>query len=469
MIPFHNIFRYVAFILIVFLIPACATYYQKNESLMQAVYTSDFASANKLLADDAKWEKQKRNQLLFYLNKGTVLFMDGQHEASNIYFRKADYLVEDFNKDVGDFAVTLLVNAKYTNYGGENFEQILIHYYTTINYLALNKTEEALVEGKRMLSKMQRITDAYKSENKYKRDAFAHNLLGMIYDIRGEYNDAFIAYRNALQIYQDDYTKNFDMAIPLQLKKDLIRTANKVGFYEEQLAYEKEFKLALERIQDESAEVLFFWNNGLGPIKEQNAFNIMILPAGNGTVNLVNPELGISMSWPVSDKNDRQDMLDMNFIRLALPKYVSRVPLYDRANLEFNNTRYPLQMAENINAIAYKSFQDRMAKELAIGLGRVIAKQLAVHQLKKNKDQQGFAAAAMIYGAVSEQADTRNWQLLPYAIHYARVKVKPGKQQIKFVASEGSKSKMEKNFEVDLNPNQTKVLITQTLDFSGYR
>ncbi len=147
MIPIFNICKYVACLLFVLLLAACATYYQKNESLMQAVYANDFAGAGKLLSDDAKWEKQKRNQLLFYLNKGTVLFMDSQYEASNVYFRKADYLVEDFNKNVGDFAVTILVNAKYTNYGGENFEQILIHYYTTLNYLAQNRTEEALVEG----------------------------------------------------------------------------------------------------------------------------------------------------------------------------------------------------------------------------------------------------------------------------------------------------------------------------------
>lgn len=465
----NNLFKYVAFILFVFTLGACASYYQKNESLMKAVYASDFATANKLLADDTKWEKQRRNLLLFYLNKGTVLFMEGQHEASNVYFRKADYWVEDFNKNAGDFAVSFLVNAKFSTYGGENFEQILIHYYTTLNYLMLNKTDEALVEGKRMLAKMQRITDAYKSENKYKRDAFAHNLLGMIYDIRGEHNDAFIAYRNALEIYKEDYTKNYDMRVPQQLKKDLIRTAKKVGFKEEQTAYEKEFNLRAEPNQDGNGEILFFWNNGLGPIKEQNSFNILILPGPNGTVNLVNPELGISMNWPTNNKNDRGDLLGMNFIRLALPKYVSRVPLYSHAVIRINNESYPLQMAQNVNGIAFKSLQDRMGKELALGLGRVLAKQLAVHQLKKNKDQQGFAAAAMIYGAVSEQADTRNWQLLPHAIHYTRIKLKAGKHQARFIAMASSQNQQEKIYDVDLRPNQTKVLLAQTLDFTGYR
>jgi hypothetical protein len=464
----NNLFKYVAFVLFVLTLGACASYYKKNESLMNAVYASDFAAANKLLANDDKWEKQRRNLLLFYLHKGTVLFMEGQHEASNMYFRKADYWVEDFNKNAGDFAVTILVNAKYSNYGGENFEQILIHYYTTLNYLMLNKTDEALVEGKRMLAKMQRITDAYKSENKYKRDAFAHNLLGMIYDIRGEYNDAFIAYRNALEIYKEDYTKNYDIRVPQQLKKDLIRTAKKVGFITEQIAYEKEFNLRAESIQDANAEILFFWNNGLGPVKEQNSFNILIVPGANGTVNLVNPELGISLSWPAKDNNERSDLLDMNFIRLALPKYVSRVPLYSHAVIRINNESYPLQMAQNVNGIAFKSLKDRMGKELAIGLGRVLAKQLAVHQLKKNKDQQGFAAAAILYSAISEQADTRNWQLLPHSIHYARIALKAGKQQVKFIAKASSENQQEKIYDIDLKPNQTKILFAQTLDFTGY-
>lgn len=436
---------------------------------MKAVYNGDFSAANKLLADDEKWEKQRRNLLLFYLNKGSVLFMEGNHAASNQYFRKADYLIEDFNKTAGDFAVSFLVNPKFSNYGGENFEQILIHYYTTLNCLALNQYDEALVEGKRMLEKMQRITDAYKSENKYKRDAFAHNLLGMIYDLKGEYNDAFIAYRNSLEIYKEDYVKNYETQIPEQLKLDILRTAKKIGFTEELALYEKEFGMRASDYSREDGEVLFFWNNGLGPVKEQNSFNILILPAGNGMVNLVNPELGISMAWKVDDKNEKQDLLDMNFIRLALPKYVSRVPKYQSAKIEVNAQVKQLYLAENVDAIAYKSLKDRMGKELALGLGRVIAKQLAVHQLKKNKDQQGFAAAAMIYSAVSEQADTRNWQLLPYAIHYTRMSVKPGAHEIKFTASSDNHSDKIISFNQEIKAGKTKVLFLQTLDFTNYK
>ncbi len=118
---------------------------------MNAVYTSNFKAANSLLADDAKWEKPARNKLLFYLNKGTVLWMQGDYANSSIYFNKADFFIEDYNKSVGDAVLTMLVNAKMSTYGGENFEQILLHYYGALNYLGWGKSDEAVVEGKRML------------------------------------------------------------------------------------------------------------------------------------------------------------------------------------------------------------------------------------------------------------------------------------------------------------------------------
>jgi hypothetical protein len=51
-----------------FFISSCATYYQRSKELMTAVYDNNLESAEKLLSDDEKWEKNKKNLLLFYLN-----------------------------------------------------------------------------------------------------------------------------------------------------------------------------------------------------------------------------------------------------------------------------------------------------------------------------------------------------------------------------------------------------------------
>ncbi len=459
---------YAVFSFLLFLLASCATYYQKNEDLMKAVYKYNFDAANKILADDEKWEKQNRNRLLFYLNKGTVLWMQGDYTHSKDYFAKADLFVEDYNKKIGDAVLSMLVNAKLTTYGGENFEQILLHYYGAMNYLALGKTDEALVEGKRMLEKMQKITDKYQFKNKYKRDAFAHHLLGIIYEMKGEYNDAFIAYKNAYEVYKDDYLVQLNMPIPLQLKKDLLRMALAVGFYDDVRKYEAEFSIKAQPLQPNKGDLIFFWNNGLGPIKDQNSFNIMIMPQGNGVVQFVNPELGISMPFQTENKDQQADLLDMKFIRLALPKYVSRLPYYDKANLIINQQIYPFEMVEDINAIAYKSLQDRMGRELALGLIRVAMKQLAVHKASKNKDQQGLAAAAMLYGAVSEQADTRNWQLLPYSINYSRTSLDTGEQVVQFEAYHQSTKGAAIEYKIHVKPRRTEILTIHTMEFSGY-
>jgi hypothetical protein len=435
---------------------------------MQAVYKYNFEAANKILSDDEKWEKQNLNRLLFYLNKGTVLWMQGDYANSKKYFAKADLFVEDYNKKIGDAVLTMLVNSKLTTYGGENFEQILLHYYGAMNYLALGNTDEALVEGKRMLEKMQKITDKYQFKNKYKRDAFAHHLLGIIYEMKGEYNDAYIAYKNAYEVYKDDYLVQLNMPIPLQLKKDLLRMALAVGFYDDVRNYEAEFSLKAQPILPNKGDLIFFWNNGLGPIKDQNSINIMIVPQGNGVVQFVNPELGISIPFQTENKDQQSDLLDMKFIRLALPKYVSRLPYYDQANLVINQQTYPFEMVENINAIAYKSLQDRMGRELAMGLVRVAMKQLAVHKASKNKDQQGLAAAAMIYGAVSEQADTRNWQLLPYSINYSRTSLDTGEQVVQFEAYRQSTKGAAKEYKIHVKPGRTQLLTIHTMEFSGY-
>ena len=64
----------------------------------------------------------------------------------------------------------------------------MIHYYKALNFLKLNDREAALVECKRMNIKLNRLSDKYKSDNKYKKDAFIQILMGIIYDANDDYN-----------------------------------------------------------------------------------------------------------------------------------------------------------------------------------------------------------------------------------------------------------------------------------------
>jgi hypothetical protein len=51
---------------------------------------------------------------------------------------------------------------------------------------------------------------------------------------------------------------------------------------------------------------------------------------------------------------------------------------------------------------------------------------------KENKDA---ATVLSIANAISEQADTRNWQTLPNQISYTRIPLTPGKNEVLFYAT----------------------------------
>jgi hypothetical protein len=459
---------FVCLSMIVVFITSCATYYQKNESFMNAVYAGKLDDANKLIADAGKKVK-KKDILLYYMNRGTLFWMRGDLDSSNAYFQKADFYIEDFKKNYASKALSFVTNPKIEPYGGEGFEQIMVHYYTTLNYAQKGDLDAALVECKRMQNKLQKITDFYNGKNKYKRDAFAHNLMGMIYDAQRDYNNAFIAYRNALEIYEEDYIKMLETSTPEQLKKDLIRTAHLIGFYEEQRQYEERFKLKYEAEDKNNGTLLFFWNNGLGPIKDQNTITFAIIPAGGGYVNFVNTELGLIIPFYVGDDDQRNGLSGLKFIRVAFPKYISRVPLYNNAigTVDSTNITANFNMGENIDAIAYRSLEDRRFKELSEALLRLALKQLAAAQVSKENDALG--AALSLANAITEQADTRNWQLLPYSINYSRVSVPTGTINFTLKTSGSSGANETIPFHFNVRKGQTTIAIFQSLQFTGYK
>ncbi len=428
---------------------------------MEAIYNGNFDDASELI-ESRKLKKKKRNQLLYYLNKGTILFMANKPAESNSYFRQADYFIEDYQKNYAQKAVGFISNPSIQTYEGESFEKVLLHYYSTLNYLQLNQLDEALVECKRMQIKMQKNTDFFKNKNNYKNDAFVDLLMGIIYDAQGDYNNAFIAYKNAYIIYKDEYAKKLNTNIPQQLKFDLIRTATLTGFTTEATAYKEEFNL--KSYQPESkhkSSLVSFWNNGFGPVKDQWSVNFTITPGDKGWVNFINWDLGINLPFYVGE--DDKALQQLNIIRVAFPKYISRLPITNEATLQFDSLKISsgFELAEPIDKIAYTSLNDRMLKELGEALVRLALKQAAA--ITASKQNEGVGAALSIVNAITEQADTRNWQTLPYSINYTRTFLPNGQHQGVFKSD-----KTNANFSITIRPNKTTFKTFQTPYFKGY-
>jgi hypothetical protein len=281
------------------------------------------------------------------------------------------------------------------------------------------------------------MSERYKEKPKYKEDAFAHLLMGSIYETSGDLNNAFIAYRNAYEVYKRDYVPFFEMPIPAQLKKDVYSMALANGFKSDIEYYEKEFGMNSKDVQKSERELILFWNNGFSPYKEQFSIDFTILKSGN-FITFANPTLGYFFSFPASSisQQDVNNLAALRIVRIAFPRYVHRPLIYNRAEVSLSDKNYGFEMVENLDAIAFKSLNDRFGREMANALLRFAIKKASEMALRKeNKDA---ATILSIANAISEQADTRNWQTLPNTVSYTRIPLNVGPNKIIFKAFKNS-------------------------------
>ncbi|MEJ0054394.1 MAG: hypothetical protein WDN75_01310 [Bacteroidota bacterium] len=419
---------------------SCATYYQSNSMFNQEFEKGDLEKALSTLRSHPSEAAGKR-QFLFEVNNGLLLSLMGRYQESNEYFERAYLYGEDYHINYLTEAGSYLTNPNFTAYKGEDHEHLMLLYFKALNYLKLGKTDDALVECRRLNIRLQQLTDRYDSENKYRKDAFINTLMGIIYDSDRDYNNAFIAYRNAIEIYNDDYKRLFKVDAPEQLKYDLLRTAKLSGMDTEFESYKTQFGMEDYVYKpSDGADLVFFWHNGLSPVKAEWGINFVVSRRDNFIV-FTNSDLGMVFPFNMGsyDEKDRRGLAGLEVFRVAFPKYIERPVYFTKSTITVDGREQPLQLMEDVNKIAFKCLSERMTLELSKALVRVALKKVAEYQVRK--DDRTLGSVLGIINAITEKADTRNWQTLPHSIYYSRVRLKEGTNQVSFTTQVRSRKK----------------------------
>lgn len=464
-------------VLLVFaaLLAGCATYYQKTQKFQSYILDGNMNKAQQWLEKNDK-DKKGKNELLYHMYSGWVSWMLGDFENSNKELDQADLMIEDYKKQIGYEAFALISNPGVKPYRAEDFEKVFVNYFKALNYVQAGNYEDAIVEARRITIKLQQQNSKYKEhKNRYSDDAFAHIMIGTLYEANRDYNNAFIAYRNALEVYDSIYVRNFSIQPPEQLKQDVLRSAYLTGFHDEVAYYERLFGMEYEHEVRDGGELVFFWQNGFGPVKSEWSITFTMIPGDAGFVTYTNEEYGLTFPFYIGDRSpDEQAQLrDLSIVRVAFPKYVERKPVFSSAYLEADGRKVDLELAEDLNQIAFKTLDDRMLRELGNALLRVATKkamELAVREATKNetdKDKVDIGdiapAAITILNAITEKADTRNWQTLPHSIYYARMRLPEGKHTISLNTMGGNHGEVS-SIEIEIRKNRTSFYVFQSLE-----
>ena len=445
-LPYNNR-RALALIPLMLFLFSCVTYNQRIADYYAAMRNNNYTAAEATL-EKTKILQAKRNRLLYLFEKGKMAHLMKQYDSSNSYFNEADIFMEDVRTSASDVALGTLLNPMMQTYKGEAFEKFMLHYYKALNYLYLGKPSEALVEARRISLSNYELQDKTKSDNKYNDDAFSLMMQGIIYQQNDDWNNAFIAYRNSVDLFLKNNNSYYGVPIPQQLKQDLLRAADKTGFTDELGRYEKLMNTSYQKYPDPpGGELVLFWENGLAPVKEEQNFFFALTKDGLGNFAFVDPSGSFNIPFNFSAYNINSGDLrlaDLRSFRVAFPRYVEQPMYYRSASVTLNNQKYSLEQAQNINTLAFTTLRERFLKEMSTALARLVVKKLAEMAARpksddKNKDtKEAIALAIQAFNFATEKADTRNWQSLPHTIYYSRIPLQKGTNQLQFTANGGA-------------------------------
>ncbi len=396
----------------------------------------------------AKEEYGTKSRLLFLMDKGMVLHLAGEYTKSNAVLEEAHLLIEDlYTKRIRDEAASLLVNEARQPYEGAPYEHVMVNVIKGLNYALLQQWNEALVEARRIDHRLNVLSDKEEGNDTYQEDPFARYLVGLLYDIAGDMNNAYVGYRKAAQIYKENvgWTR---VVLSDVLKRDLIRTANRLGLQGEAKQYQDEFPEVANQTsvspRGSLAQIVVVTYHGKGPEKEDLFIDVPVSLDALALVALT------KSGFRGSSRRTRGGEallygIHGRIARIALPRFTlnEKSSALDSIQVRGMTTSLTTQSQRmyDIHAVAEKSLADgydslvlravaRTAIKMATAEGIALGARAAVG--KKNRDWVGplVGGIARVLALTTEEADIRSWRTLPGEIQLARIWIEPGEYSV---------------------------------------
>ena len=401
--------KILPFLLILCLIIGCGGY--KMEDVQIALETGQPEQAYTYL--EKKATEDPDIPLLFEL--GLVAHYADRFQESSKAFDQAGDIAEDrYTLSLSKEAASLVTSDQARPYSGTRYERLLSHYYRALNYVYQDQLEGALVECRRATA----LINYFKNNENYDffGTGFLAYLSGVLFEAAGEWNDAYISYKQALEYYQNTAEKT-GIAPPADIGRSLVRLARRLGFADELERYQAKYGDPAP-LSDNTGELILFYESGYVPAKGQESLTFPILKTDN-----VKEEKFASELMKREGKTYEQIKLEY-LLRVAIPTLRTARPHISRVEVAAGGRKARGTLVEDVEKIAIETFKSQRPIILLRTLARGILKYLATQGAEKQHEALGLLVN--LAGVVTEQADKRSWQTLPNQIFMVRIPLPAG-------------------------------------------
>ena len=402
--------KILPFLLITCLIIGCGGY--KMQDLQIALEAGEPEKAYTNLQKNLP----KKPDIPFLFELGLVAHYANHFPESNAALDQAETIAEDrYTKSVSKEVGSLVTSDTLRPYSGTRYERLLNHYYQALNYVYQGQLDGALVECRRATA----LINYFKGEDEtydFFGAGFLAYLSGVLFEATGEWNDAYISYKQAAAYYRNAAEKT-GVEMPEDIGRSLVRLARKLGFTDELERYQEQYgEFSVHPAT--TGELILFYESGYVPSKGEEALTFPILKTDDVDDKKFVPTLMGREGRIYKD-------IELEYLlRVAIPTIDSNRSLLSGIEVAAGAAKAIGVLVEDVENIAIETFNAQRTGILLRTLVRTVGKYLIYR--KANKENEALGLLVNLAGVVTEQADTRSWQTLPNQIFMVRMPLPAG-------------------------------------------
>ena len=375
-----GIFRVLIALVFVGVLTGCATYASRVRAPREAFEAGNYSLAIEELQSLA--ERKDTDELLYWMDLGLVHHSQGNYLEAIQAFQNAEKLseVHDYTS-LSEEAGSVILSDEVVKYNGEDFEKLLVNVYLAIDYTLLGQLESALVEARKVNHKLDLMIS--KGKLPYEQNVFAKYLAAVLFEAQGEWNDAFVDYRQLLKWKKGESAPY--LAVPL------LRLADKLQAQQELVEYRVKFPgVNHYRLSKKDGEVVVVFEQGKVPIKVPSE-SFRLVPRF---------QKRLYRNWKAT---------------ISSPELSSRAQAY---------------VLFDIEATAIKELEIRMAGIVAKKIAGIAAKEAIAEGMRAATKDDLVGAVTRLFLHAQDQADLRSWSTLPARLQIARLTLPAGRHDI---------------------------------------